>query len=156
MNEQAKRPRRWMPVLLVVSLGLNLLIAGLVLGTVLRFHGVRDDAPPGFGPALYRALPDADRKSLRGELADQHRHGSKKRSEGFRALGKALRATPFDQGKVQALLQDQAQANDEIQDALQQQWLARISAMTDNERKAYADRLEDIIKRRADRGKRKD
>lgn len=156
MNEDVKPPRRWVPVLLVVSLGLNLLVAGVIIGTALRFHGVRDDVPPGFGPALYRALPDPERKALRRDLADKHRRGAEKRSRDFKALGKALRAIPFDRDEVQNLLEEQARANDEIQAALQEQWLARVSAMSDEERKAYADRLEDVLKRRPDPKKRKD
>ncbi|MGV6802590.1 MAG: periplasmic heavy metal sensor [Ruegeria sp.] len=156
MTEKSQRQRRWMPILLIFSLGMNLLVAGLVLGTVLRFRGGPDGIPPGFGPALYRALPDADRKDLRGELADQHRRGAKKRSDDFRALGTALRAVPFDRKSVQVLLDEQARSNDQLQEAVQQQWLSRISTMTDQERAAYADRLEEVVKRRQDRRKRKD
>lgn len=156
MSDEVKRPRRWMSVVLILSLGLNLLIAGLALGAMLRFHGEAGDVPPGFGPALFRALPDTDRKALRGELADRHRFGSDRRAEDFQALDQALRAVPFDQTAVQELLESQVQTNVEIQKALQQRWLERVAYMTDAERKAYADRLKDVIKRHPDRNRKRD
>lgn len=50
MSENSKPKRRWVPVLLVASLALNLLVAGVVFGTAMRFKG-EDEArkPPGFG-----------------------------------------------------------------------------------------------------------
>ncbi len=151
MSGNAKAPRRWMPVALIASLAVNFVVAGVFLGAVLRFHGERGDTPPGFGPALYRALPDGDRTALRKGLAGEHRRGGRKRAEDFRQLGQALRAAPFNPDTVRQLLDAQAQANDEIQDAMAKQWLARVEAMTDAERRAYADRLDEVIQRRGDR-----
>ena len=53
---------------------------------------------------------------------------------------------PFDTVVVQALLEQQAQATVEVQEALHQQWLARVSGMSDDERAKFADRLEDVVK----------
>ncbi len=148
MSAETKPKRRWMPIVLVLSLALNLLIVGIAAGTVLRLKG-GDHAkgPPGFGPALYRALPKDDRKSLRGELSGLHRERSGNRARDFAAISQALRAVPFDPAAVEVLLQQQAQETAQLQTALQTQWLARVSAMSDAERQGYADRLEEVVQR---------
>ncbi|MES0824790.1 periplasmic heavy metal sensor [Ruegeria sp. SCP11] len=157
MSDNPKPKRRWVTVLLTVSLALNLLVAGVALGTVYRVKGGdHGKAPPGFGPALYRALPKEDRKALRGELSERHVKGAKLRSEDFAKLEAALRANPFDPAVVQALLQQQAQSMAELQSALQERWLLRITEMTDAERQVYADRLQEVVKRKPHGRKHKD
>ena len=157
MSDDAKPKRRWVTVLLTVSLALNLLVAGVALGTVYRVKGSdHSKTPPGFGPALYRALPKEDRTALRGELSERHVRGAKLRSQDFSKLEAALRADPFDPSAVQSLLQQQAQSMVEMQSALQEKWLARVTAMTDAERQAYADRLQEVVKRKPHGRKHKD
>ncbi|WP_170569080.1 periplasmic heavy metal sensor [Ruegeria atlantica] len=157
MSDNAKPKRRWVTVLLAVSLGLNLLVAGVAVGTIYRVKGGdHGKAPPGFGPALYRALPKEDRKALRGELSERHVRGGKLRSQDFAKLGAALRADPFDPAAVQALVQQQAQSMAELQAALQEKWLVKVTAMTDAERQIYADRLQDVVKRKSHGRKHKD
>lgn len=148
MSDNPAPKRKWMPVLLIASLALNLLIAGVVLGTALRFKGSdRAAIPPGFGPALYYALPKSDRKSLKGELSDLRGKGSHRRKQDFGALSQALRAVPFDPTAVEDLLEKQAQATAELQTALHQQWLAQVTQMSAEERVKYADRLEEVVRR---------
>lgn len=148
MSTDPKPKRRWMPVVLAVSLALNLLVVGMAVGTMLRLKGGEHaKAPPGFGPALYRALPKEDRKALRGELFSKHSKGSKGRARDFETLSTALRTVPFDPETVAQLLQQQAQATADLQAALQVQWLARVTAMSDEERQFYAARLEEVVDR---------
>ncbi len=148
MSDNPGLKRRWMPILLTVSLAVNLLVVGVILGTTLRFRG-GDHArvPPGFGFALYHALPKEDRKAMRGELSALRSKGSNRRSQDFSALSQALQVMPFDPAAVQALLDQQSQATADLQAALHQQWLAQVTAMTDGERQIYAERLEEVIKR---------
>lgn len=148
MTDTPAPKRRWIPILLVVSLALNLLVVGIVIGTVLRFKGNdRVSGPPGFGPALYFALPKSDRAALRDELSALRGKGSNRRKEDFGALTQALRVVPFDSVAVQALLEQQTQATADLQEALHQQWLAQVAEMSDDERANYADRLEEVVKR---------
>ncbi|WP_171239773.1 periplasmic heavy metal sensor [Ruegeria sp. HKCCA5491] len=157
MNDSPQPKRRWMPILLAVSLALNLLIVGMAVGTVLRVKGNdHAKAPPGFGSALYRALPKDDRKALRGDLSDRHRKGSSSRSRDFATLNEALRADPFDPVAVQTLLSRQAQSMADLQVALQEQWLDRVTSMTSDERLIYADRLEEVVRRGPHGRKKKD
>ena len=148
MSDTPTPKRRWMPVLLVISLAVNLLVVGIVLGTALRFKGGdRARIPPGFGPALYHALPRDDRKALRGQLSDLRSKGSDRRGQDFNALSAALRTVPFDPTQVALLLEQQAQVTVELQEALHQEWLAHVTAMSDDDRLIYADRLEEVVKR---------
>ncbi|WP_170558459.1 periplasmic heavy metal sensor [Ruegeria atlantica] len=157
MSDSPKPKSRWISVLLVISLALNLLVVGVALGTVLRVKGGdHAKSPPGFGSALYRALPKEERKAMRGELFDRHKKGANNRSQDFAQLSAALRATPFEAADVQALLDQQAQSMADLQDALQQEWLARVVAMSDEERLVYADRLEEVVKRGPRGHKKKD
>lgn len=148
MTTDPKPKRRWMPIVLILSLAVNLLIVGVAVGSVLRLkHSDHAKAPPGFGPALYRALPKEDRKALRGELSGLHGKGAKGRSQDFVAVTEALRAVPFDPETVTLLLQQQAQATAELQAALQEKWLVLVTQMSDEERQTYATRLEEVVKR---------
>ncbi|CUH50354.1 periplasmic heavy metal sensor [Ruegeria atlantica] len=157
MSDSPKPKNRWISILLVISLALNLLIVGVALGTALRVKGGdHAKSPPGFGSALYRALPKEERKAMRGELFDRHKKGAHNRSQDFAQLSTALRANPFDAAAVQALLDQQAQSMADLQDALQQEWLARVEAMSDEERLVYADRLEEVVKRGPRGHKKKD
>ncbi len=148
MSVDPKPRRRWMPIVLAISLGLNLLIVGLALGTVMRLQrGDHAKAPPGFGPALYRALSKEDRRAMRSELYALHRDGSNDRLRDFRGISRALREVPFDPAVVEGLLQQQAQSTANLQADLQAQWLSRVIDMTDGERQAYADRLQEVVER---------
>ncbi len=148
MNTDPKPKRRWMPIVLTLSLAINLLIVGVAVGSILRLkNSDHAKAPPGFGPALYRALPKEDRKALRGELSGLHGKGAKGRSQDFMAVTEALRAVPFDPETVTLLLQQQAQATADLQAALQEKWLVLVTQMSDTERQTYATRLEDVVER---------
>lgn len=146
MSDEKPKKRRWLPILLGVSLALNLVVVGVIAGAALRFHGdERMRHTPGFGPVLYRALPEEDRKALRSQLRREHREGSKEREEDFGALTEALRAVPFDTTSVQALMDQQAEGRAAAHMALNRAWLDRVSRMTDDERREYADRIEEVI-----------
>lgn len=148
MSAETKPKRRWMPIVLVISLALNLLVVGMAAGTAWRLKGSdHAKAPPGFGPALYRALPKGERNAMWRELSALHRKGAKERAEDFAAMSQALRAVPFDPAAVEVLLQQQTRSMVEIQDELKTRWLERVTAMSDAERQKYADRLQEVVAR---------
>lgn len=154
MSDSPAPKRRWMTILLVISLAVNLLVVGVILGTALRFRG-GDHAktPPGFGIALYQALPKEDRKKLRGELSGLRGKGSYSRKQDFAGLSTALRTVPFDPEAVQVLLNQQALATENLQRALHQEWLVYVTEMSDGERQIYAERLDEVVKRGAHRNR---
>lgn len=148
-------PARWLKLALVLSLGLNLLVAGLVAGAGL--HGLRGGDhrhPPGgelidYGPYA-RALSPEGRDKLRAafrERRPEFRANREALRAGFRDLLAALRATPYDQARAAAALQAQ-QSRVEAQTALVRGLLLEhLAGLSDAERAAFADRLEEVLRR---------
>jgi len=130
-------------VVFALSLGLNLLVAGVVAGAWWR--GAPHDGPRAGGPAaLYLALPREERRALRAEL----RGTIDRDSLHLRApLMAALRADPFDPGALAATLAAQSDALAQAQTRMRALWLDRIAAMSPAERAAYADRLQAVWER---------
>ena len=152
MMEKAdtKQPglRRWVKVLLVASLALNLLFVGLAGGLAVRFGGGKEGRPPpSVGAALYRAMPDDDRRALRKEL--RRSHDRKAEREGHRqdvlAIAELLRATPFDREAVEALVRTQMMEGPRGVTHLRAAWIDRVSGMSGAARAEYADRLIEVF-----------
>jgi uncharacterized membrane protein len=142
----AARPGRGLKIALALSLGLNLLIAGVVIGTLIGGAGrppgeVRD---LGFGP-FAEALSPEDRAALRqaflAEAPDLRGMRRAMRSD-MAGLLAALRADPFDPAALRAALDAQdARAQGRLD--LGKRLLAdRLIALTPAERAAFADRLQ--------------
>ena len=150
------KPRnRWIKPVLFISLTLNLLVAGIVAGHLLapdkRDKRDFDRAARGvIGEPFFRALPDKDRRALFADVVKDRSRIKESRDslrQRFDAFLAALRADPYDPEDVARLLLEQRQAavgRQEIGEAL---LMKRLENMTVEERKAYADRLEDGLKR---------
>ncbi len=150
----ASPPRRWMRWVLGLSLALNLAVAGLVLGAVIRqeLPGPRDRMVRdlGFGP-FSDALSDADRKALRRAFFEQAPDFRKSREDirsDMAALLAVLRAEPFDAATLQDVIQRQTERINARQALGRTLILDRIEGMTPQERADFADRLEDGLSRR--------
>jgi uncharacterized membrane protein len=151
------RTLRWA---LILSLALNLIIIGMVAGTAYRFaggHGARGGAHAYAAPYLM-ALPQDERRALframRRDLAHKPFSREERRAQYARVLA-ALRAQPFDQAALAELLQEQQRAAVEMQAHGHAAWLDRIAQMDPTARRAYADRLEEVLKRGPRRERRK-
>ena len=143
----ARAAPRWMRVLLVLSLALNLLVAGLVLGAILVDGPGRGPRPVEMelGP-IARALDQSDRRAILGSLRghpDLRPFARADMAADIAALQAALRADPFDPDAARAALASRAQRVERAQAAVQEALLARVAAMTPDQRAALADRLED-------------
>jgi uncharacterized membrane protein len=132
---------------LAVSVALNLGVAGLALGMALHggpgMHGdmVRD---VGFG-LFTEALQPGDRKVLRDQfmarMSDFKAERDRMQADAQTVLA-ALRATPFDAGALNTALttmQDHVTARMDMGRSLIE---AFLTAMTPDQRAAFADRLE--------------
>jgi uncharacterized membrane protein len=145
---------RWTRIALIVSLGLNLAVAGVVVGAAFRHmpggHMVRD---VGFGPFTEALSPD-DQDALRRRFIAQTRDiaGNRRAArEDAAALLAAIRAEPFDPASVLTAL-DQIQLRTRERQATGRALLgAYIAEMPAEARHAFADRLETILTRRPDR-----
>ncbi len=149
-------PGRWVRVVLIASLALNLAVGAAFIGSHLadREDGRRGEGAlsRGFsvGP-LGRAFSKEDRAELRRAFAGklpQMRAGRQQMREVGAALADALRAQPYDEGAVRDVLARQLRIQGELQGAAQEVMLARFAAMTPDARAGFADRLEKGLRRR--------
>ncbi|UWR23501.1 periplasmic heavy metal sensor [Sulfitobacter sp. S190] len=144
------RKRRVMPVVLALSLAVNLAVIAAVAGVALRTRG----EPPGaradvrFGAPYIRALPPEQRDRLRASLRGSKDRDRIGRPMGFEQMLQALRAAPFDPAAVQAALEAQRTRSLDRVGRVTDAWLALVIEMTDAQRAAYAERLEETLARR--------
>ncbi|KIN73217.1 periplasmic heavy metal sensor [Sulfitobacter guttiformis] len=135
--------RRWMPVILGVSLAINLAVAAALGGAALRHQG---DERGGGGPrggakgsAIFmKALPHEARQAIREEIKTVPRAAS----GGVDAMLEALRREPFDHAAAMGVLEAQRDTGAQQQRVVSAAWLAQVAAMSVEERAAYADRIE--------------
>ncbi|MBN2905809.1 MAG: periplasmic heavy metal sensor [Rhodobacteraceae bacterium] len=145
------RTRTWVRVALGLSLALNLLIVGVIGGAVLS-HGRQGPpvalAPGDFGP-YSRALSEEDRAALRTALRAQAPRLRENRTAvraGFKDLLTALRADPYDPARVSALLAAQQARVEDQAGLVRDLVLTRVAQMHSEERAAFADRLERVLR----------
>jgi uncharacterized membrane protein len=143
---------RAVKIALAISLALNLVVVGIVGGTLLRRVGepprpvVRD---LGFGPFALALSPD-DRAALQRAFEAEGpgmRGLRRKMHDDLAGLLAALRAEPFDSGALRAALEAQDTRARERLDLGQRLLADRLIAMSDVERRAFADRLQAALAR---------
>ncbi len=155
MAETSQNPqtgmRPWLRLLLVVSLAFNLLIVGLIGGAVImhgKWQGHHMPPPEMMGGPMTRALDRADRRAIGRQMRENFGNGQAMYEEmraSMEDLIAGLKAVPFDANAVENYMaghRDHFSARLELGQAL---LLERLSAMSDAERAAYADRLQDEI-----------
>ena len=149
-NTPVAATSRGVKIALAVSLALNLAVAGLAAGAWLR-DGPRGGMPRdmSFGP-FSEALDDADRKSIRrallsriGEFREQRQAAKAE----FEALLVALRAEPFDPAAMQSALSAIEARNSERLELGRRLIETRLTEMSPEARRAFADRLEAGLRR---------
>lgn len=148
-REMAGKPRRgrgW-KILLVLSLALNLLFIGLIGGAMARFGGPfahdRGQTARGasLGAAVFRALPRDDRRAMFRKVA-----GARDRdAAGADELLTTLRADALDRGALAAFADGQGERRRAHGVAIAEAWVENVAAMSVEERRAYADRIEEIL-----------
>ena len=136
-------PLRW---LLFASLALNLLVLGLLLGALFDGGARRGPRPVemALGP-IVRALDEDDRHAILESLRERPDLLPPRREERSAALAEivaAIRAEPFDPARAAEALAAQSGRVAKTQAAVQQALLARLQAMTPEERHGFAERLD--------------
>lgn len=164
MTQTASKPRRRWQFVLAISLALNLLVVGLVAGAFWSAGGPgggkRGGLPGGIaGPnPLIRALSDSDREFTRKALKDRSEALRRSRTEDrgeMERLAAALKSEPMDMAVIEAVFaSQQTRASDRVAIG-QAVLLERIQGLSREERAAFAERLEEELKKRPRRGKRK-
>jgi uncharacterized membrane protein len=135
----------WLKVALVISVTLNLAALGVLGGIITR---AGNDG--SVMRAAVSALPGDERRKLRRETRDIWRAA---RTEGqggptAPAMIAALRAEEFDADAFAASLQQAQDRLVRMSSEMHQRLVTRVSAMTPDQRHAYADALEDQMKAR--------
>lgn len=154
-----EKRRNWLVWALVVSLGVNLIVLGLVAGAAWRFAGGPEadrQGPHGgqaYGAAFVRALPDDARRALHRSLREgpEELPSRAERRAQYARLIEVLRRDPFEPAAVQAIFDAQGVSAQRIRDRAQRGWLDIVEAMSPEARAEVADRLEEGMMRREER-----
>lgn len=148
MTSLSRVPRIWR-IVLVGSLALNLLVAGLALGAVLGPGGPpRGDRLGPAGPVV-RALPEADRRAVLDELRrDRPPEARGDRRDRFDELLGAIAAEPFDPARVGALLARERKRGGARLERIEGAVIERLDGMDAAGRSRFARDLEKAIRRR--------
>ena len=137
------RPSRLWRIILVISLALNLAVAGVVVGSMVS--GRTGDGPPrsfdlGIGP-IARALSPQERRDVGRSL----RQDRVLRDVDLRARGTgmvdALKAEPFAPADLRVFLEEQNVQMGNVQSKAQDALLRTIAEMTPERRQEFADQL---------------
>ena len=146
---------RGVKIALILSLGLNLAVLGIVGGAIIA-HGWRDDPrrvrDVGFGPYT-EALSSEDRAELRKAFLKSAPDFRQRREEiraDMAALANAIRATPYDRAAVETVMETQSGRIEERLTLGRSLLLDRLDAMSPEARAAMADRLETVRRKHHD------
>ncbi|MDX2288529.1 MAG: periplasmic heavy metal sensor [Hyphomicrobiaceae bacterium] len=145
---------RWMAILLALSVGLNLIVAGVMAGRLLgpphhKGHGFSSyiDTLPAERRAGFTSIVSEGRQQLK-----QHRDRIDMES---RAVISDLRAEPFDRARFVATLGRLESAHGALRQGAADLIVALAEKMTPQERLAYAEWRERREQRRENRRKRR-
>ncbi len=148
---------RWMRLALILSLAVNLAIAGLVAGAMFHKGGSMHARMPtrdvGFGP-FTEALSKDDRTALRRAFiaaSPDLRDGQLARRANVAEVLALLRVSPFDASALQDAFDQQSERTAERLKLGQDLIFDLIVGMSDDARLAFSDRLEQSLSRRAKR-----
>ncbi|WP_342076303.1 periplasmic heavy metal sensor [Yoonia sp. SS1-5] len=148
-DPKVAKPARMLRVALVISLALNLLIVGIVVGAAAS--GKFANGPPrafdlGFGP-VGRALDRDERRAIGTAM----RRDADLRAMNPRAhvaqMVDVLRQVPFDPDALTAVMQTRQAQMSQIQSKAQANLVAQITAMSPERRQIFADRLAQELQR---------
>jgi uncharacterized membrane protein len=154
-----RRAPRWLWVVLILSLALNLLVIGIVAGSWWRHGGPRDHRDRIFTGAIERLmkdLPEAKRQHAR-DLLERHRQAvSPIRGELREARKNAKEAVltePYDEAKVKAALARFREIRLSQHQSMHDMMLGLLKDLTLKERKQLLDHIREGFRKRW-RGKR--
>lgn len=142
-HDTIKPNKPWMKYLLIVSLGLNLAVAGLFIGAKVSGH----HKSGGGGPVstsnmrvFMHALPDSKRKEVR-KYFRKNRAELRAKGEAFhenmKTISTAILKQPFDEATLNQAFGEQSTYITTITQDAQKAFVAIIASMTDEERATY-------------------
>ena len=139
---------RW---LLLASLALNLMVAGVVIGHALGDGpGRKVPRVDRIGGPMTFALSHDDRRQIGEALRREYKDGRPSRAQikaEYSDVITALRSDPYDRARLEAVFARQLSGATDRMAVGQRLLLERIATMTTAERQAFAERLEDGLSR---------
>lgn len=146
----------WTRAILIGSLLLNLVLIGAIAGAGFSHREARDIRDRRLGgdtgvALLFEALPPDERRALRRAVMSDLREGGAIRQEvvaDTRAMLAAIRSEPFDRSALEPVLERQRQRVTRLFEVGWGQMIDALERMSPAERAAYADALEQAIRRR--------
>ncbi len=147
-------------LLLIGSLGLNLLVFGVVGGATIGhfWGGERRTGPDHVGSPYARALDPQDRRALGKAIRQAYRAAEIDREadrRGYERVIAVLRSAPLDRDLLLREVQAQATNGARRRDLAELAWLEKVVAMSDAQRADYADQLEETVRRQGHKGAKK-
>lgn len=156
-NRQSPRRRGgWTTGLLIVSLAVNLAVLGFLAGAVMRPGGAggplaRAPGLDAYGAPYIRALPRQERREIlrlsRDSADGEALPDRRERRALYRVVLANLRAAPFDPEALRAAVMRQAEVSVAVQQRMQRAWIEVVANMDDADRTAYADAIEELLRR---------
>ena len=138
-------------ILFGVSLAINLAMIGVFAGAAFRKGEDRPQRGGGqinYARPYIQALPREDRRAILEAMRPSKRGEDRAtRRALYQEVTNILRIKTFDRQAIEAVLLKQTEVTLSGQRAAQVQWLNRIEEMGTQERRAYADAVEDVLKR---------
>jgi uncharacterized membrane protein len=138
--------RRWVKPLLIISLAINLAVAGLVVGAVFgdKRHSRNDSAIAGGMRPYLSALPEAKRPMVRQKLQANRetlKMSRKRMREASQTIRHAIAADPFEAEALKRAFAGQRSLYNGLAEGSHDALVDIIGTMTDAERVAFLDRL---------------
>ena len=133
------RKWNWTRTLLVVSLGLNLLVVGMVIGSAFS-HGKADRRDPFFGGGMrpyVASLPESQREHVRDRLLhnrDAAREARQELRRSAQGVRDAITAEPFDADALNAAFAAQRSVYNGIASTGHHALVEILAGMTEAER----------------------
>lgn len=149
------RKKPWLKLAFIGSLAVNLAVVGMVAGAFMRDDGIRDRRTPGLGAyalPYMKALSGPDRRAVISAIRQGQPDRSADRQERrklYTDVLDQLRADPFDVVALRGAIDAQAGKTMKIQLLAQSAWVDIVANMSAQERKSYAQSVEDNLKSRA-------
>ena len=161
---QPAKPRRRFRVLFGLSLALNLLVLGAIAGAFLMGPGARTGkaGPPGLreiSAPYVRAFDHSTKREMRREmralLPDRGEAIAANKAD-YAAFLEVVRADTFDAQRAASIMEEQLARAGRFQKVGREVAIERIGVMSLEERRAYADRLQEWLDHRGKHRAKKD
>ena len=139
----------WVRIVLIASLGLNLAVAGVAIGS--KFKDRRGDPDVGREISwIIRLAPDDKRKVAREHMArirDELRESASEREQHLEGIVTAIRTDTFAEEALSAILAERRASAMRRQELVHGQLISLMAGFTTDERAVFADNLEEQLER---------